>query len=178
MTAATVLQEAGLKCAVIAEGLSLHEAPRAPFRGAGGTVLTGEKVKGGIFDDSRLCGVYTQRLGGLLLQADEFILATGKFFSRGLVADMDGIREPLFGLDVEYDEDRSTWTDPSFAASQRFLGFGLKTRDGLALKGGIAIENLRPVGEILSGVDITVPGAEKLIRKSALDAAQAIINKR
>ena len=177
VTAATALQQAGLRCALIASGLSLHEAPRSAFREAGGTVLGGEEVVGGTISDGRLQSVRTRRLGDLELEADEFILATGKFFSKGLVADMSRVYEPLFGLDTEFDEDRGTWFSPGFSASQRFLEFGVRTAGGCALKDGETIENLRPVGEILAGMDITAPGATELIRSSALGAAEAILKK-
>lgn len=175
VTAATALQQAGLRCALVASGLSLHEAPRAEFREAGGTVLAGEEVTGGTISGGRLQSVRTRRLGDLPLEADEFILATGKFFSKGLIADMSRVYEPLFGLDTEFDPDRGAWFSPGFSASQRFLEFGVRTSGGCALKDGNVIENLRPVGEILAGVDITAPGATELIRSSALEAAQAII---
>ena len=175
MIAATVLQQAGLRCAVVAEGLSLSDAPRDDFRLAGGTLLAGDTVTGGEFEGELLKGIHTKKLEGVLLEASQFVLATGKYFSRGLIADMDGIREPIFGLDVEYDSDRTKWVDPDFAARQRFLDFGLRTEGGLAVRGGTVIRNLRPVGEILAGVNITLPGAQETIRKSALDAAGEII---
>lgn len=177
MTAATALQEAGLRCAVVAEGLSLHNAPRRGFSAAGGTMLAGDRVVSGRFAGDRLVAVRTEKLGDVELEAENFVLATGKYFSRGLVADMDRVYEPLFGLDVEYDEDRSTWFDPSFAAPQKFLEFGVKSLDGRAVKDGAVIANLYPAGEVLAGVTSAQGDATAAIVKSADEAVKAIRRK-
>ena len=174
MTAATQLQRSGLKCAVVSEGLSLHKAPGTEFRAAGGTILAGDRVTSGVIKDGKLLSVNTEKLAGVPLEASAFILATGKFFSRGIVADMDSVYEPVFGLDVEYAADRSIWFSESFAAPQPFLGFGVKTIDGRALKDGSPIVNLFPAGEVLAGVSSAQEDATELIRKTALDAAEAI----
>ena len=177
MTAAAELQKAGLKCAVVAAGLSLHNVSRREFTAAGGTLLAGDAVVSGRFDGNRLAAVRTGKLGSVELEADNFILASGKYFSQGLVADMDRVYEPLFGLDVEYDEDRSTWFDPSFAAPQKFLEFGVKTEDGCALKEGSKIVNLYPAGELLAGVSTAQGDATEAIKKTALAAVEAIRRK-
>ena len=177
MTAATELQRSGLRCAVVAAGLSLHEAPRSEFKAAGGTLLAGDIVVGGEFEDGRLVCVRTGKLGDVTLEADWFILATGKYFSKGIIADMDKVYEPLFGLDVEYDEDRSKWFDPSFAAPQRFLEFGVKSEGGCALKDGSPIKNLLPAGEVLAGLTSAQGDATAAIKKSALDAVEIIRRK-
>ena len=177
MTAATELQRPGLRCAVVAAGLSLHEAPRSEFKAAGGTILAGDIVVGGEFEDGRLVCVRTDKLGDVTLEADWFILATGKYFSKGIIADMDKVYEPLFGLDVEYDEDRSKWFDPSFAAPQRFLEFGVKSEGGCALKDGSPIKNLLPAGEVLAGLTSAQGDATAAIKKSALDAVEIIRRK-
>lgn len=174
MTAADALQASGLRCAVIASGLSVYNAPRHGFLSAGGTLLAGDSVVSGRFDGGRLVAVRTGKLGDVELQADSFILATGKYFSQGIVADMDRVYEPLFGLDVDYDEDRSSWFNPSFAAPQRFLEFGVKAVDGHALKDGKPLANVFPAGEVLAGICGAQGDATQAIRQSALDAVNAI----
>lgn len=174
VTAATELQKSGLKCAMVAEGLSLSEAPRTEFRKAGGTVLAGDRVVSGTFEGKRLVCVRTEKLGEATLDASHFILATGKFFSRGIVADMDKVYEPVFGLDVQYDGDRSAWFSPNFAAQQRFLEFGVSSIDGCAVKDGAKIENLFPAGEVLAGISGAREGGSQQIIKSALAAADAV----
>ena len=89
---------------------------------------------------------------GITLEAGEFVLATGRFFSRGLIADMNGVHESLFGADVDFPADRSKWFDPDFFAPQPFEGFGVKTdKKGRILKGGKAVENVFAIGKILGG---------------------------
>jgi len=174
MTAATKLQSEGLRCAVVAEGLSLHNVSRREFCAAGGTLLAGDKVVSGRFSGDRLISVRTEKLGDVDLEADNYILATGKYFSGGLAADMDRLYEPLFGLDVEYDEDRSKWFDASFSAPQKFLEFGVKVQDGRALKDGVQIVNLYPAGEILAGISSAQGDARESVINSAIEAAAAI----
>jgi glycerol-3-phosphate dehydrogenase subunit B len=173
MTAATALQQGGLKCAVVAEGLSLSGASREAYTAAGGTLLAGDRVTGGMIENGRLVSIRTEKLGDVTLEARAFILATGKFFSRGIVADMQKVYEPIFGLDVQYDADRSTWFSPSFAAPQRFLEFGVIAEDGCAVRNGVKIENLFPAGEVLAGLSSAASDATAEIKKSALAAAEA-----
>ena len=173
MTAATALQQGGLKCAVVAEGLSLSGASREAYTAAGGTLLAGDRVTGGTIENGRLVSIRTEKLGDVTLEARAFILATGKFFSRGIVADMQKVYEPIFGLDVQYDADHSTWFSPSFAAPQRFLEFGVIAEDGCAVRNGVKIENLFPAGEVLAGLSSAASDATAEIKKSALAAAEA-----
>ncbi len=174
VTAATALQKSGLRCAMIAEGLSLSEAPRDEFRQEGGSILAGDRVCSGRFDGNRLVSIRTEKLGDLDLSADSFVLASGKYFSCGIVADMDRLYEPVFGLDVKYDSDRSHWFNPSFGASQPFLDFGIECIDGCAVKDGVKIENLFPAGEVLAGISGARPGGSEQIIQSALAAADAV----
>ena len=146
-SAATELQKSGLKCILVAEGLSLNNCPKNEFKAAGGTVLQGDRVVSGVFEGNRLIRVFTEKLGNEPLEAD---------------------------LDVEYDSDRLTWIDPSFAAPQRFLEFGVKTSGGVALKGGVPIVNLFPAGEVLSGVSSAQGDATEQILNSAREAVRAI----
>lgn len=168
MTAATALQKAGLKCAAVAEGLSLHDAPRTEFIALGGMLFAGDSVLGGDWEDGMLRCVYTRNLEGTRLEADNFILATGKFISRGLVSTMDSVYEPIFGCDVEYIHDRDRWVDPDFFSPQPFESFGVITDEaGRVFVGGKPAANLYAAGEILAG--------SPDIEKSALDVCRNII---
>lgn len=166
-TAGIRLLQAGRKCCIVSGGLSLHEVPKAQFKELGGVVLAGNRVVDGEWDGDRLVSAGTSNLEGTRLKADNYILATGKFFSRGLVATMDEILEPLFGCDVDYVPGRANWIDPDFFAPQPFESFGVRTERGLVLRGGRRTENLYAAGEILAGdVDI---------EKSAMDVCDRII---
>jgi len=152
IAAGTALERAGLKCAIVAAGLNFEKTPRSEFISLGGTVFKGDRALEGVWDNHFLKAIKTRNLGRTLLSADYFILASGKFFSRGLVATMDRVYEPVFGADVEYDEDRGNWTVPDFFAPQPFEKFGVLTDgSGRLMIGGVASENLFAAGEILAG---------------------------
>lgn len=176
--AACKLQEAGKKCAVIARGRSLRDTERFVFVECGGTVLNGDVATGGVWDGPRLVGVTTRNLAPTLLEADNFILATGKFFSKGLVATMDKVTEPVFGSDVEFDEDRTKWFNPDFYGQQPFELFGVKTDGEQRVSiGGVISENLYAAGEILAGIGGVGADNNEKIEQSAIAAAQRILEK-
>ena len=68
--------------------------------------------------DSPDAGVFLISIGEgtdqIQVRAKGVLLATGRFFSRGLVAERTGIREPLFGLPVSQPGSRSCWHNPDF----------------------------------------------------------------
>lgn len=168
LTAALELQKAGRRCVVVAGGMSLHETPRAEFIAAGGVFLRGDFAKGGEWDGDRLLCVRTRNLGKEPLVAEHFILATGRFFSKGLVSTMDRIFEPVFGCDVRYDKNRSAWVCLDFFGDQPFEDFGVETdASGRAMINGRAAENLYVAGEILCG--------RRDIEQSALEVCRNII---
>ena len=167
MQVASALQKAGRKTAVIGLGRSINEVEVHPYERLGGTLLIGDSVTEGLFDGGCLKAVRTVNLGAYPLEAEHFVLATGKFLGGGLVSDMEGIYEPLFGLDVDYDPDRSRWFRESFGASQPFLRFGLKTdAKSRPSIGGRTVENLYACGEILAGIS-AVDGQEAIAASAA-----------
>ncbi len=154
-TAAEKLVEAGRKVCVVSEGLSLASAEYdrpyarlAALQQKGATVLRGDRAMSGTINGERVVEIRTRNLDEPLV-ADEYILATGKFFSRGLISDREHVWEPVFGADVDYDPDRTKWYDPDFEAPQPFMKFGVKIdAEGHVLVDGRAIVNLRAVGDI------------------------------
>ena len=144
---------AGLRCALVCFGRSADGVdPRVP----GVDLLMGDKAVDARIEDGRAVSVLTEN--GLVLKASAFVLATGKFFSGGLVADMDRVYEPVFFADVRYEKDRSKWFDADFAAPQPFLEFGVETdAKGRVLVDGKALENVYAVGEVLAGVNAVSP---------------------
>lgn len=166
MTAGVELQKAGLSSIVVAGGGSLHTTPSEEYSALGGVVLRGDFAVGGEWDGCSLKQIYTKNLGSTPLQAPVFILATGKFFSRGLISTMDGICEPVFGCDVEYDHDRTHWVDPDFFRPQPFEEFGVVTDgQGHVMIGGRCAENLYAIGEILAGKVDIVESARQICRR-------------
>ena len=146
------LQREGKNCAIIAAGLSLNRAPLKEFRDAGGCLLSGDRATGAEFSEGRLKYVKTEKLGSTPLEARYFILASGRFISRGLIATMDEIIEPVFGCEVDFESDRSKWVKEDFFSEQGFEYFGVKTDEkGCVRIGGKVIPNLFAAGEILAG---------------------------
>lgn len=166
-TAAGVkLQAAGKNCCIVGGGLSLHETSRSEFIRLGGIFLPGDYAVGGDLTDSVLSAVHTECLGSTPLEAEAFILATGRFVSRGLISTMDGIFEPVFGADVRFEPDRDSWYDDDFYAPQPFENFGVLTDgDFRVLVSGRAVENLYAVGEILADCKDPFESVEKVCRR-------------
>ena len=155
--AAENLVEAGAKVCIVSEGLSLaatgYDSPYsrlAMLQKMGVTVLRGDRALSGKIEDGKVTGIITRNLGeSSPLTADRYILASGKFFSRGLLSDKEHIWEPVFGADVVYDPDRRKWYDPDFDVPQPFMKFGVRTdADGKVFVGGHLITNLTAVGDI------------------------------
>ncbi|MEF2752238.1 MAG: FAD-binding protein, partial [Muribaculaceae bacterium] len=131
----------------------------------------------GFFTGDRLDAVETVNLGADRLEADNFILASGSFFSHGLTALSDGVSEPVFGLDVEAAGRRADWFDKDLFRPQPFMKFGVATDAGFrALRGGRPVENMRVAGAILSGADSVAEGSGAGVAlATAMAAANAIL---
>jgi len=145
---------AGRKVCVVTAGLTLEDIGETPYAELheltrqGVTVLRGDVVVGPLWDGPTLLSVHTAN--GLELRAEEFILATGRFFSRGLAADMERVYEPVFGAEVVYPADRTKWFDPDFFAPQPFEKIGLRTTpEGNIYIDGKPAANVRATGSIL-----------------------------
>ncbi len=120
------------------------------FEVLGGTFLMGDEVTSAAMHEGIVSSVTTRNLDTARLFADHFILATGGYFSKGLVATPTLVNEPLFGLDIDYPEDRNAWYDTDFFADQPYLDFGVKTDGALrAMKDGKPVKNLYAIGSIL-----------------------------
>ena len=148
------------------------------FRHLGGIILEGDSVVRTEIEGNRVQKIFSENFGTLHLEANQFVLATGSFFSKGLVATTDAIIEPLFGLDVDYVEGRGNWYDSKFFAHHAYLGFGVKTDNNFfTQKGGNKIENLRAVGAVLGGYNpIDLGCGAGVAIMSSLAVADAIIN--
>ena len=94
------------------------------------------------------------------LQADNFVLASGNLFGKGLVASPDRVAEPVFGLDVDHPEDRNEWYDKDFSKVQNYLGFGVKTGDDFRpYRNGETVENLYVIGSEVGGCNPLAEGS-------------------
>ena len=122
------------------------------FEVLGGTFLMGDEVTSAALHEGVVSSITTRNLDTARLFADHFILASGGYFSKGLVATPTQVFEPLFGLDIDYPGERKDWYDADFFAAQPFMDFGVKTDASLhAVKDGEPVKNLFCIGSILGG---------------------------
>ena len=122
------------------------------FESAGGTILMGDEVVSAEVEGGKVISVKTKNLGEHKLYARNFILATGSYFSKGIAATPEKVYEPLFGLDVQFAEGRSSWYNPDFYSPQAFMDFGVATNGEFkALKDGDPLDNLYAIGSVLGG---------------------------
>ena len=189
-TAAAALADAGRKVALFAEGLSLHDATdgpashkaqaRSPYAALnalaakGVTVFRGDSIVKTCLSEegTRVVRVFSRNLGDEPLEAEAYLLATGKFFSRGIISNMQRVFEPVFDADVEFEPDQTKWFDADFFAPQPYEKFGVKTDARQhVVKGGKSIENLYAAGQVMAGE----PMSESEIELSGKAAAGEIL---
>lgn len=158
-------------------GMRMQAQLRHYFRMLGGTYLMGDTAVSGTFDQDRLTAVTTAKLGDMPLKADHFVLATGSFVSRGLMADYERVYEPVLGVDVDADADRECWTRFGVLNAQAYTQYGVATDNSLrCLIEGKPITNLRAIGSVLSGHDaIKMGDGTGVSMLTALAAAHDII---
>ena len=159
-------------------GLRTQMQLRRRYETLGGTFLMGDEVKSAHIHEGVVHSVVTQNLGNHYLEADSFILATGSFFSKGLISTPESVYEPVIGLDVKASEDRNTWYNPDFAGNQPYMDFGLVTDEDLhPLKDGEPVRNMYAIGSVLGNPRPELgTGAGAAIR-SAFKAVDSILSK-
>jgi len=159
-------------------GIKAQQALQARFRALGGEYFLGDTVLSGDLENGRVKQVYTANQGNIPLQADHFVLATGSFFSKGLVATPDRIVEPVFGADTVFTPDRSTWYTLHFFDAHNYQTFGLRTDAELrVMKEGVVLENLYGIGAGLSGFHPVQEGCGAGVSlMSAFYVADTILN--
>lgn len=140
-------------------GMRMMTQLRHYFRMLGGTYLMGDSAVSGTFDGDRLTSVTTAKLGEMPLKADHFVLATGSFISRGLVADYERVYEPVLGVDVDADSNPDRWTQFGVLQPQAYSRYGVATDGQLrCLRQGKSVTNLYAIGSVLSGHDAVKMG--------------------
>lgn len=138
-------------------GMRLDEALKSRFAELGGIFIAGDRAISGDFDGARLDHVHSHNYGARRLIADYFVLSSGSFFSGGLTSEFDEMREPVFGLRLDYTKGRSNWSRREFfhPEGHQFLSRGVRTDDQLRPfdKNGNRIDNLFCAGSILAHYD-------------------------
>lgn len=142
----------------------------------GGTYLMGDEVVRAHVHDSVVHSVATKNMDQHFLTGDHFILATGRFFAKGLASTPEKVYEPIFGLDVDYSPDRNTWYDADFLKYQPYMRFGVKTDPQLhPMVGGEPLKNLYAVGSILGMTRPDLGSGAGLAINSAFTAVDNIL---
>ena len=151
---------------------------RNHFQHLGGTYLIGDTVFGGCLENGHLGSISTVNLGDMTLEADQFVLATGSFFSHGLEATPNKVFEPIFNLDVNVGGPRNEWCDIDLYNTQQYMRFGVVTDDSFHVyKDGRRIDNMRAIGAAVGGHDaLKEESGGGVAILTALKVASDIIN--
>lgn len=135
-------------------GVRVQMALRHAFEHSGGVYMLGDSVIKAEFAGGRVAKVYTENHGDIALTAENYVLASGSYFSKGLLARPDSVVEPVFGCDVDFEADRSKWYDVSFFGKQNYISFGVASDEAFRLrKNGETLDNLYGIGAVLGGFD-------------------------
>lgn len=158
-------------------GVRLQLSLRDLFISLGGTYLPGDTVVKGEFYHHSLKSVKTVNFEDMPLYADNFILASGSFFSHGLIATIDRIYEAALGLDVNAPGNRSEWYDENFFNPQPYMKYGVETDSGFRpLKNGEPLSNVYACGAILGGFNALKEGnGAGITMATAYNAAESIL---
>jgi glycerol-3-phosphate dehydrogenase subunit B len=114
------------------------------------------------------------------MEADDFVLATGSFFSKGIIATPEKVYEPIFGIDLTYNEGRENWFDRNFWGKQNYISFGAKVNADLNVSiDGKAVDNLYAIGSVIGGTNALYEGCGGgTAIVTALAAADRILEKK
>jgi len=160
-------------------GLRTQMQLKRCYENLGGTFFMGDEVVAAHCYEGSVHSVETRNLGSHYLEADDFILGTGGFFSKGLASTQQLVYEPVFNLDVAYSENRNDWYDPDFNKDQPYMGFGVKTDEALhPMRDGVPFKNLYATGSILGNTRPEFGSASGGAILSAFHAVDRILSGR
>ena len=155
-----------------ATGLPLFELPTLPpsllgmrqriqlrhrFEKLGGLMMNGDSALKAHFHGNKVRAIQTRLHEEEEITAEHFVLASGSFFSKGLVSEFDKIYEPVFhsdiiGVEGFNDTDRFTWTNHRFSNPQPYQSAGVAINAQCQVqKSGQFLTNLYAVGNVIGG---------------------------
>ncbi|WP_437891632.1 glycerol-3-phosphate dehydrogenase subunit GlpB [Phytobacter sp. V91] len=157
-------------------GARMQHLLQQRFSRSGGVWMPGDEVTGADIEQHRVTKLWTRKHEDIPLTADNVVLASGSFFSNGLIADRTRVREAVFALDVLYGEKRESWYRDDVFDAQPWQQFGVITDERLRGKrGGETIQNLYVIGSVLGGFDAVAQGCGGgVCAVTALAAAEEI----
>ena len=130
---------------------------RRKFESLGGLMINGDSALNAHFEGDRVHCIKTRLLEDEEIIADNFVLAAGSFFSKGLVSEFDKIYEPVFESDIIgeegfNDKDRFSWTNHQFANPQPYQSAGVAINEHCQVqKCGQFLANLYAIGNVIGG---------------------------
>lgn len=137
-----------------APGIRLQMILRKHFQNLGGVYFLGDVVTNGHIQEGKLLDVHTANHKDIQFEADNFIIASGSFFSHGLQAHPNFICEPIFNLDVSESGNRQNWFNQNVFENQAYMSFGARTdKDFHPMISGSPINNLYAIGSILESAN-------------------------
>ena len=130
---------------------------RRKFESLGGLMINGDSALNAHFEGDRVHCIKTRLLEDEEIIADNFVLAAGSFFSKGLVSEFDKIYEPVFesdiiGVEGFNDKNRFSWTNHRFANPQPYQSAGVAINEHCQVqKCGQFLANLYATGNVIGG---------------------------
>ena len=158
-------------------GIRIQMMLKKYFQNQGGVYMLGDSVKEGKFENGKLVAIKTVNHEDTEFVADNFVLASGSFFSKGLIASQTGVVEPIFGLDIDADADRGNWFERNMFEAQPYMKYGVASDEKFrAKKDGQTIENIYVAGSVLSGFNAIKEGCGAGVSiLTALNVAESIV---
>lgn len=149
------------------------------FKHLGGVYMLGDNVMKADVEGNKVKRIYSFNHGDIPFIAENFVLATGSFFSQGVIATLDKVYEPVFDLDIEHSNKREDWYEKNLFEKHNYQEYGVETDESFrALKKGVAFENLYASGAVLSGFNAIKEGTGAGVSiLSALHIAEQILKK-
>ena len=160
-------------------GIRTQQQLRKCFQQAGGVYMLGDTVLRAEQEGNRISRLFSYNHGEIPFVGKHIILASGSYFSQGLIATSERVYEPVFDLDVTYPEDRNQWYGRNAFDRQPYEGFGVKTgTDFRGMVHGQVLENLYVAGAVLEGFNPIKEGCGGGVSVlSALYVAEQILSK-